>query len=382
LKYIEPQAAAPVVPQANPAALAAVPVEPVVVPVESGVVPIEPVAVPVVPPGAPVAPVYRTRHEEWERGCESHIQGMAARYISEQSAILRKAAHQKRVQDKEVTIEALAQAHLRKVNYELDPLASFMSSNAASMAYYASKPEPIPQFTEAKKHFFSQIFQEAYGKSDVEGKRRIIAQLAPFQPQLESRSFKNQRLMFKIESVFIRITKNPYAKAGLCVVIGVGSYLAINKLIPLAGQFFHSATFISLSSVVSSRMPVVIIQISSGIHDRVIGLVAYVAGTRLYWYMFESGTIVPLVICWMQPTMRWVYYPATTIANKIVMFVYARSFGPSARAQQAISESLESLRDRAEAHELLEGGMKAYQVWIDLVERGSQEGLFQEAVAN
>ncbi len=276
-------------------------------------------------------------------------------------------------------IKALAQAHLRKVDYGLDPLDEFWHFKAIRSARLMGEPQPSPDFTEGRRHFYSQIFQEAYVKSSVEGKREIIGQLAPFNSKLESFPFRYQRVIFKMERTFSEVIKNPYLKTGVCLAISIVSYLTINKIISLSGQFFKSVIFTQYSSVLLTCLPVIIIQISSKVYHRVIGIVAYVVSTRLYGYMFSSNRIIPFVVCLIIPGMAWVYSPARQAAREIGMFLYERLFGPDVRAQNAISKSLEN---ETEANELLEGGMKAYQVWMYLVEQGSQKGIFQEPVSN
>ncbi len=273
-------------------------------------------------------------------------------------------------------IEVLAQDHLRsKQGYALDPMASLMLAFGSSMAEMTNKPEPLPQFVDGKRHFYAQIFQEVFSRCSVKSKRKIISRLQNFEPVLNTRSARFQRVVFKVEGTFNHYITNSYVKFGISIAFGVGSYFAVYKTIALAGQIFASPIFISFSSAVVSRMPVVVVQISSGAYTRIVEVVAYVVTTRIYGYLFHSGKLVPLVVCKIVPLMNWVFYPVGTLAGRIQANCYERAFGPDARTQIALSESLKECTDK-QKRELLEGGMKAYQVWMYLLEQGPEKGLF------
>lgn len=283
---------------------------------------------------------------EWREGRRKELEKQLEKHLHREES-------QKIKQAKEDAIEALIQAFLRDVNYELDPL------------------------TDARKQFFSWVYQAAYRGADTEGKKRIITQLESFKPQLESFSFKMQRMMFKIDGVFFQITKNRHVTFGLCVVAGVVSYFAINSLISLPSRFFYSSPVASVSSAVLNGLPVVVVQISSGIYNRITGIFAYVTSSQ--WYQWKIG---PALICKAIPLMGFVFFPAFSIATEIFKLLHERSKGLEARVQMAISESLKNLRDRKLANELLEEGMKAYQVWMYLMQQGPEKGLFKEAAAS
>lgn len=57
-------------------------------------------------------------------------------------------------------------------------------------------------------------------------------------------------------------------------------------------------------------------------------------------------------------------------------FLLHRSFGVDVRVQDRIAQSLEKLEDRKEADRLLEEGLKAYQVWMYLVQEGAKQNVF------
>ena len=215
-------------------------------------------------------------------------------------------------------IEAVVQDHLRSKQdqYTLDPWATLMLSMSS---------EPLPQFDNGKSHFYSQIFLEVYSRSDVLTKRKIVDLLNGFQPQLETRLFKFQRVAFKIEGVFNSLITSRNVKFGLYLALSIGSlFFALDnvvklKVIAFAGGFFNSAAFAAMSSGVVRYMPVVVVQISNGAYTRIIGVVAYVVSTRLY--QLEIGSfqiapiILPFIICKIVPTLNWVFNPVTTFAN-------------------------------------------------------------------
>ena len=270
---------------------------------------------------------------------------------------------------KNYVIEALAQDHLRsKKNYTLDPMASIVLL-ISSMAVTMGKPNPLPQFANGKSHFYSQIFLEVYCRSASARtrpsapltKEKIIALLKDFEPELESRSFRLQRVVFKIERMFNDVIANRYLKFGVSIACAAGSYLLINKVIAVAGIVFNSAAFAGISSGVVSYMPALVVQISSGAYN-------YAASTRLYGFLFHLGKMVPMVI-------------SNRLPLAVAGFCYERAFGPSARVQEAIAESLKKCKDPKVKQELLEEGMKAYQIWMYLVEQGPQKGLFEAALA-
>jgi hypothetical protein len=276
-------------------------------------------------------------------------------------------------------VEVLVQDHLRnKQGYELDPMAAMMFDIGSLQAGWQGIPEPILQFANGKSHFYSQIFLETYGRSRVRNKKKIVALLENFQPQLESYSFRFQRLVFKIEGAFNRIITDKNVKFGFSVALGIGSYFAVNKMIALSGVFFNSAVFAQMSSGVVSYMPAQIVQISTGAYNRLVKMVVYAASTRLYGLLFDSGKSVPIIIIKLMPLMAWVFYPVGTFAGRLQAICYQWSFGPSARVQEAIAESLKTCNPE-DAKELLEEGMKAYQIWMHLVEQGPQKGLFDLA---
>ncbi len=251
-------------------------------------------------------------------------------------------------------IEALIQDHLRVKDYKLDPM-------------------PLVVFIGSKSHFYGQIFLEVYSRCSVTSKRKIIRQLETFQPQLESYSFRFQRVVFKIEGAFNRIIANRNVKLGLFLALNIGAFYVDYKVITLAGAFFNSAAFAGMSSGAARYMPALIVQISSRAYNRLVGIVVYVASTRLYPYLY-LGKLVPFVITKRFTETKWVFYPVATVAATC----YQWSFGPSAQVQEAIAKSLKDCSEKRK-QELLEGGMKAYQIWMYLVEQGPQKGLFKAA---
>lgn len=264
-------------------------------------------------------------------------------------------------------IELLVQDHLAsKKDYVLDPKVSVVSDISSWLLRWAGKPEPRPQFADGRRHFYGQIFLEVYSRSSDRHKGKIVALLKDFQPQLDSGTFQFQRVVFKIERVFNSIITNRNVKFGLSIALGIGSYFAINKVIALSGVFFNSPTFAQISSGAVSYTPALIVQISNGF-SRIVG---HETCTRLYGY-FKQGVslVVPKLM------MNYVF----KFVLRVQDICYQGAFGPSARVQVAIAESL-SGKDPQEAEELLDGGMKAYQIWMHLVEQGPQKGLFEDAV--
>ncbi len=172
--------------------------------------------------------------------------------IGKQDARLQKA--------KNDVIEALAQDHLRnKEDYTLDPMASIVLLMSSPMAEMMGKPNPLSQFANGKSHFYSQIFLEAYCRSIVWNKRKIVALLIDFQPELASLSFRFQRVVFKIEGMFNDVIANRDLKFGVSIACGAGSYFLIYKVIALAGIVFNSAAFAGISSGVASYMPALVV---------------------------------------------------------------------------------------------------------------------------
>lgn len=266
-------------------------------------------------------------------------------------------------------IEALAQDHLQnKEGYELDPIASRMPSMDplriqictvfGLLPSIAALKNPLavqacnliarlPLFSyERKKCFYAEVFQEVFSKCNIESKRKIINNLQPFEPVLNTWSAQFQRVLFKVEGICNRYTTQRYVKFGVSVAFGVGSYFAAHKVIILGGQFFASSIFTSFSAAVISRMPVV--RVLDGAYARI------------------AGMVVSVVM---------------TLPARIFHIVYQRAFGPDAIVQMAISKQLEAkvLKGKCtaeEADKLLDGGMKAYQVWMYLVEQGPQKEFF------
>jgi hypothetical protein len=183
-------------------------------------------------------------------------------------------------------------------------------------------------------------------------------------------------VVFKVEGTFNYFLTNRYVKIGMSIAFGVVSYFAVYKMIAIAGQVFASPLFISFSTAVISRMPAVVVQVSSGAYTRIVEVVAYVATTRIYGHIFHSGILMQLGICRQLPVMSWVYAPVGTFAWHVLVFCYQRAFGPGARTQIAISRSLKDC-NAEQQKELLEGGMKAYQVWMYLMEQGPEKGLLK-----
>jgi hypothetical protein len=292
---------------------------------------------------------------------------------------------------KDQIVEPLIQDHLKKKKFKKD----FMTSISHQVASWMRKPEP--PFPNAKRHFYSQIFQEVYGKSTVAGKKKIIERLQAFEPLLKSRSFWYQRGVFKVEGMFNRIITDKHIKIGICVGMGAGFYiLTTYALVPLAVQFFNSSIFTSMGAGVASHMPAVVVQISSGAYTGIVALIAYVASTRIYLFLFNSK-MGPFVGSFglnylgqrFWPTSliaseigSYVFKPISTPAQKIGLWMYERTVGPDIRAQMAISAYLarqvEGNKCTAEeANRLLAEGMKAYQIWMYLMEQGAQEGVFK-----
>ncbi|HEX4838914.1 MAG TPA: hypothetical protein VFU89_00550 [Rhabdochlamydiaceae bacterium] len=269
-------------------------------------------------------------------------------------------------------IEALAQDHLRnKKSYPLDPMGRVWLMIQSSMAVIKGQAKPLPQFANGKRHFFAQIFQEVFIYCDLDSKKKIIQQLNHFEPVLNTRSARLQRIVFKVEGALNYHLTNRYVKFGVSIAFGFACYHAVYKMIALAGKVFASAAF---NSIVISRMPVFVVQILSGAYTRMMQAMAYVATTRPYGLLFNSGKIVPYIVCSLVPMMGWIYAPVFAFSEHMRAIFYERLFGPDARTQVAIVENLETYKEK---HELLDGGMKVYQVWMYLMERGPQEGMFK-----
>jgi hypothetical protein len=172
-------------------------------------------------------------------------------------------------------------------------------------------------------------------------------------------------------------------KVGISLAVGVAAYFTVNVVIALAIQFFNSSIFAAGSSVLLSNLPVVIIQISSGVFNRIVGVVVYVASTRVYWWMFCSPSIVRVPLGYLLrnniPSLTYayttydlVYSPAWTIALRVSMRLIFHSYGANVKTQDALVESLESY-DSITADWFLEKGLKDYCAWIDLVESGPEQ---------
>ena len=289
--------------------------------------------------------------------------------------------------DKNGKIEALLQHILENGKYPLDPVMQVLYTVMREQAKRNGvSPPPIH---EVRRHFFSHIFKKVYSISNVAHKRELIEMLKPFQDKLEERSFRMQRVLFRIEGIFIQITSNRYVgmgvKIGFTVVIGFVSFLAVKKLLALSVLFFNSPTFAQSSSVLMSQLPVVVINYSRLAYHQAIKVADYVASTQVYELMFSTPLARFMIPRFFIPQLQPIYFlyslicwPTWTVAQLVCFASYQRLFGPDARVQEAIARSLEGLENRAEAHELLAEGMKAYQVWMYLVEQGPQKGLFHE----
>ena len=292
---------------------------------------------------------------------------------------------------KERIVEPLVQDHLKKKKIEKDFMASIAHQAAAMMG------KPGPAFPNGKRHFYSQIFQEVYGNCTVRSKRKLIAKLKAFEPLLKSRPFWYQRLVFKVEGMFNRMITDKHVKIGVCVGIAAGFYLiATYALIPLAVQFFKSSLFTLMSADVV--MPAAVVQILSGAYTGIVALIAFVASSRIYLFLFHSqigsfvgSTGLNYLGRWLRPTSiiageigSYIFAPIRTPAQKIGFLMYERTVGPDIRTQMAISAKLarqvEGNKCTAEeAKGLLDEGMKAYQIWMYLMEHGAQEGFFKPA---
>jgi hypothetical protein len=273
-------------------------------------------------------------------------------------------------------IEAVAQDHLRKKGYELDPIASRMPPMDPSriqmcnlfglLPSMGTLKNPLqvqacnligllPLFSHKEKRcFYAEVFQEVFSRCCVKNKKEIIKRLQRFDPILNTWSAQLQRVCFKVEGICNRYITHRYVKFGVSVAFGIGSYFAMHKTIALAGQFFASSIFTSLSAAVISRMPVV--PVLAGAYARIAGAVTYAV-----------------------PALMTKLLGALPV--RIFHIVYQRAFGTDAIVQMGISKQLEKKVSNKkctaeEAKELLEGGMKAYQVWMYLVEQGPQKGLF------
>jgi len=256
-------------------------------------------------------------------------------------------------------IEALAQDHLRnKKTYELDPIGLVRYYLMIPMAELKGKTASPPQFANGKRHFYAQIFQEVFSHCDVQNKQKIIEQLPHFKTIWNTRSARLQRVVFKVEGVLNSYFTNKYVKVGVSIVFGYASYHAAKKTMAVAGQV--------LAFVVVSRVPDFVIQ-------KFNGACAYIATTRIYMIFANAGLPQSTAICHFVPVMGWFYAPFFTLAGNVQAFCYERLFGPDARTQVAISESL---KKETEKQKLLDDGMKVYQVWMYLMEHGAQEGAF------
>ena len=317
------------------------------------------------PDGAEI-PEQESKLRKWEKKREQENEESFINLKKTQGEKLRKEKFENIKDIKEKAIEQLMQTHLRQVSYELDPFGAFEFGRASIIPYLLGRPAPAPIYGDVRRHFFSQIFADVWSKASLDERNRIFEQMKPFVDDTSS-------MMFKIDRVFNKVTQFRLVKLGLCLAAGAVAFLALSNLRLLAGQFVNSSIVTAGGSAVFNSLPVVVIQISSGVYNRVAGVFAYVTGSS--WYQWKLGPIqvFPAVICNVVPVMSLVFFPIQVITALTVVLLYQRAFGADAKAQMTISKSL------GDDPVQLEEAMKAYQVWMHLVEQGPEQGLFKEA---
>jgi len=271
-------------------------------------------------------------------------------------------------------IEALAQDHLQSKGHELDPIASMISAVDPSLIQICKQVGFLPMILglenplaiqacswisllpafshDEKRCFYAQSFQEVFSQCSIEKKREIIEQLQHFESALNTWPARLQRMVFKVEGICNRYLTERNAKLVASVAFSIGCYFAAHKIVALAGRFFTSSIFISFSIAVTSRMPVI-----PGLN-------------RVSPYIVKGATFVASGVLAGIPMHSFKIY-------------YQRVFGFDAIVQMGIDQGLEAQVSKGEcsaanAKELLDGGMKAYQIWMHLVEKGPWLGLFED----
>lgn len=315
-------------------------------------------------------------------------------YQKEKENLTAELVQQEREKHKEYAINAIVQTFLRRENCELDPKDEVINRIIAKMTQigqsiadrwprYFRKPQFVKLYPDGKRLFFGHIFQEVYAKSDVEGKEKILALLKDYSTLLEKSEYVWERRLLSVEGKFSKLTTNPYFKIGASIAIGASLYLMIGYLIvPLAIQFFKSSVFVASSTFVLDMLPIVFVEGASQAVSGIIGVTSYVASTRLYWLIFDYNATIPVFLMNQFPRFAPFLGSILLARNPALIGVLigglllGRSHGLDVRVQDSITKSLEKLKDREKAASLLEEGLKAYQVWMYLVQEGSTQNVF------
>ena len=291
--------------------------------------------------------------------------------------------------------EVAAKARLSELRYESDPVSSFYN------------------FYEMQSQLFSHIFARVYSEADAQGKRAILAQLRPFEGQMESVTFRIERLLFKVQRTLVFNDFSNSLKIGLVGAAYIGFHILSSIMQPRVDQFFPAMVVPKASELLSKYGSITLIRFCNQISHLAFIVIARVVNSNIYYWLYCSNFATPLqwvittqspllgyvvisinfirepVVSILQyllspliPSLKVVLTPISMLGGRISFsgifastLLYDSNFAPSARAQERISRSLS---DSADSKELLEGGIKAYQVWMHLMLEGPQQGLFKE----
>ncbi len=223
-------------------------------------------------------------------------------------------------------------------------------------------------FRSATDQLVTFVFQDVYNHATSDEKDRLIELTSPFNPLLDSFSFKFRRSLYKVHgytSWFFSNTIVRYAISGVAVIAtyrfygfakGMATDALVNHIIPRSALFLMA------------RAPLPLIRVI----DKSIRYFDYLVKKQwMIWLSFVAvqwilpGQARPVV----NRAYRVILFPVnatqylTEIPGKILWWGIGRTFSLSWQTQNSIAVSLQTLHDQKKARYYEEQGIRTFQLW-------------------
>lgn len=232
--------------------------------------------------------------------------------------------------------------------------------------------QSVSYFSSPSTQLLNFIFQRVIIEAAVQDMNLVSTQIDPFRSNLNGFSLKFKRLLYKVEAAAIAILKNPLFN----LILAYYSYRAYWKLQPQMMAYLQRYVIPKGVLLTIKHAPMSIIHLSS----RIIQIFQYVSAHS--WRVWLGFLGVKFAAAWLHPrlqrsieiTKNILFFPSTVsrFLLRLPFYIFLNSW----KMQSTLGKNLAQVKDRSLARHYQEETIKAYQVWMDLMQNGAHKGIF------
>ncbi len=233
-------------------------------------------------------------------------------------------------------------------------------------------------WTAPSTQLLHHIFEKALTDATPDEVEHIIQQLEPFRPRLDHVSFKFQRFLFKVESLAITILSNWYVQ---CILSYVAYVLFSHRIQPWAVAHLNRHILPRSVNLIINHAPLPVIRVI----DSIIRAVQFVLTNPLkvtvvfYGVRWVSSRIDPRtgVIFRIVGIILFLPSKAKEFLGSISSYVFNHTW----TMQGVMAHKLTQIKDKSQVRHSQEEILKAYQLWMDLMQKGEKRHLFVSSLS-